>query len=145
MKKDIYIENDQEKEIDLDDQKQMDRIGIKVVRDEEESLPNHHSGWKSKVMGITPLVVTVTYLFFGFTEGLWHPLWVLFLLIPLMSTILFSKKLLSMSLIVLVVILSYLLMGFLWNLWHPGWLVFFVIPIAGVIIGDADKKHRWRD
>lgn len=144
MKKVIYIENNQEKEIDLDNQKEMDQIGIKMVHDEVATL-NHTNSWKHKIMGITPLVVMAVFLFFGFTEGLWHPLWVLFFIIPMMSTILYSKKFLSMGLIIVLVVASYMLMGIFLEIWHPGWLIFFIIPIAGILIGENNPNHRWKD
>lgn len=140
MRKIKYYENDEEVNVDFDDLKDLEKKGINFVND-GRFIKSTQRSFKDKIMRITPLLVTAIYLFCGFQYNLWHPLWALFFLIPLVFTLLYSKRFLSMSGIVLLIICTYLFIGFYWNIWHPSWLIFFLIPISGILIGDS-RKHN---
>ena len=86
-----------------------------------------------------PLIVAVVYIFIGVLLHVWHPTWMLFLLIPAWYEIvtrigrntedMTTYQILKAVPVTSVVIIAYLVMGFLLHLWHPGWLVFLIIPI----------------
>lgn len=94
--------------------------------------------FKSKFTSALPLMCVVAYLLLGFLLDLWHPGWLVFLLIPILPTFfnVFSKNKKSswMSLIVLLTVAIYLTVGFVFQLWHPNWIIFFIIPIASIFI-----------
>jgi len=95
------------------------------------------------ITGLVALLCVVAFLLIGFTTGKWSPTWIIFLLIPVTSTIVGivrRKKDLQGTVTSIVVILStvgFLLIGFLLHAWHPGWLIFFAIPISGTIVKMA--------
>ncbi len=140
MKKVKYYENEQETVIDLNDYEDLKTKGIKITNHSKYDNLGQKS-WKNKLMAILPLLITAIYLFLGFQYNLWHPYWVLFFLIPLASTILYSKKVLSMGTISFLVTGTYFLLGLIWHLWHPAWLIFFLIPILAILIGDVRGKY----
>lgn len=93
---------------------------------------------KNKLNSALPLLCTAIFLLLGFEFKLWHPGWLIFLLIPLVPTFMnvFSsnKKSSWMSLITLLTIVTYITLGFSIELWHPTWIMFFIIPIAAIFI-----------
>ncbi len=78
------------------------------------------------------------YLCLGFIWNLWHPGWIVFLLVPMVVSIL-EDGLKGFPYPIFVVAV-YLCLGFIWNLWHPGWLIFFTIPIYYAIL--SGKSFR---
>jgi len=104
------------------------------------------------IIGLVSLLATFVFLFIGFTQGTWHPTWLVFLVIPIVSMItdIVTKKNdpvgLVSSIVSTLCALGYLYMGFFLGLWHPGWLIFFAIPIASIITkmfaGDTAKNDE---
>ena len=85
-----------------------------------------------------PLLLAVVYVFIGVLTGAWHPMWMIFLLIPAYYGVVAflshkndgsTKEILRYFPFPSIVILLYLGMGFFLNLWHPGWLIFLLIPL----------------
>lgn len=81
------------------------------------------------------LLCVTAFLWLGFGYNLWHPAWLLFLLIPVVASI--GKCIISKSAkyfcypILLVVV--YLYFGFSLELWHPLWIIFLTIPAYYVL------------
>ena len=74
------------------------------------------------------------YLCLGCIWNLWHPGWIIFLLVPMVVGVLqHGLRGFPYPIFVLAI---YLLMGFVWNLWHPGWLIFLTIPIYYTILSS---------
>ena len=131
----IKIENGIEKE--LTKEKLTTENGVTFVIDENKS---GYTRVGKKIMGITPLLCVVAFLLIGFVWGYWHPGWLVFLLIPIMSDILKSRRSVAhaiKSIINTAVIVAYVCIGVLTGVWHPTWLMFFIIPITNIIV---DKK-----
>lgn len=86
-----------------------------------------------------PLVIVILYLGIGFLADVWHPTWMLFLLIPAYYMLVWSlgkkgeggttKEVLRRFPFPVIIVIAYLVLGFVFNLWHPGWLVFLLIPL----------------
>ncbi len=72
------------------------------------------------------------YLCLGFIWNLWHPGWLVFLIVPLFTAVMKKNY---KALFPFIIIAIYLCLGFIWNLWHPGWLVFLTIPLFYAVIG----------
>ena len=97
-----------------------------------------------------PLVVAVAYLMLGFLRDMWHPSWMLFLLIPIYYMYVASyfakgmRKKLNNFPAPLICVCAYLLLGFIHDLWHPGWLIFLLIPLyywtANAFFGNEAPK-----
>lgn len=104
------------------------------------------------ITGLVALLATAAFLLIGFTTHVWHPTWMLFLAIPIMSIIVdiaTHRRDIAGKVTGVVAILAtvgFLLMGFLGNLWHPGWIIFLAVPISGVIVKmfapDSDKHQQ---
>ena len=98
-----------------------------------------------------PLFVVLIFLAFGFAANLWHPAWLVFLLIPIYyhlagALCVTNKKarLLAMP-VPEVALLIYMCFGILANLWSPTWIVFLVIPLYYWLVASfykGDKKEK---
>lgn len=82
-----------------------------------------------------PLVVVIVFVVLGFALQVWHPAWLLFLLIPiyyhLAGALTVRKKkarLLAMP-VPEVIVLLYLICGFFFYLWSTAWVLFLAIPL----------------
>jgi len=101
----------------------------------------HHTGWK--LSAIFSLIITGAYFWIGFEYSLWHPGWLIFLLIPIFSTFVQAVRNKNIRIFAYPVVVA---LGFLY-LWivegygHPTWLLFFTIPIYYWMI---DSIREWR-
>lgn len=87
------------------------------------------------------LLVICSYFVMGGVWGLWHPSWIVFLAIPIVTSLtdaIFKRNPNHFAWPVLVTAV-YLLIGCVWGLWHPGWVLFLTIPLY-YIIADAFRK-----
>ncbi len=87
-----------------------------------------------------PIAILATIIFFvlGFAFGLWHPAWIVFLIIPIFNFYTGKKRKkdgkdkrypwLSFPYPVLATAI-FLLIGFIWGGWVYAWLIFLTIPI----------------
>lgn len=98
-----------------------------------------------------PLIVVIVFLIFGFAANLWHPAWLIFLLLPIYyhlggALCIRSKKarLLAMP-VPEVALLIYLCFGILANLWSPTWIVFLVIPLYYWLVASFYKEKKAED
>ncbi len=89
-----------------------------------------------KVIALSPFVALIAFFILGFGFDLWHPGWIAFMIIPIVSIIVeMGKKRdehLSTALSPFFAVLLFLYLGFYHNLWHPGWIIFIIIPMLGV-------------
>jgi hypothetical protein len=92
------------------------------------------------IVGLVALICTAVFLLIGFTSHVWHPTWLVFLAIPIASTLtdaLIKRKgacAAVKGVVSLLATVAFLVLGFEYHLWHPGWLVFFAIPIADILL-----------
>lgn len=101
---------------------------------------NNRNAIAGSVVGLVALLAAATFLLIGFTSHVWHPTWLIFLSVPIASTltdVLIKKKGAYGAVtgaVSLLATVSFLVLGFGYHLWHPGWLVFFAIPIADILM-----------
>lgn len=95
---------------------------------------------RDKLIAVFPLALVIVYLCLGFFWDLWHPGWIIFLLIPAYYWISdAARKRTSLATIVSgAILLAYLALGIFWGLWHPGWIILLLIPIVWVLAGDGE-------
>lgn len=102
------------------------------------------------VTGAMALIVTIIYITLGcLYDGVWPDplvwkyLWVLYLLLPLTSSVFETIRLKKASpftgAVVFIVLIAFFTLGFFLNAWHPGWVLFLAIPVYGTIAGGIDK------
>ena len=93
------------------------------------------------ILGLSGLI-TLGYIAFGLTTALWHPTWVIFMLIPI--TVLgfqkwrFNKTIELVSFTPFLAVMAFFILGEFFNLYHLAWLVFFIIPISGILFSHND-------
>ncbi|MBQ4101472.1 MAG: helix-turn-helix domain-containing protein [Oscillospiraceae bacterium] len=78
-------------------------------------------------------VACIAYLLCGFFDlfGGWGVTWILFLIAPLLSSLVkaIEKRSLQKFSYPLLCLVAFFVLGFYCQLWHPGWAVFLTIPI----------------
>ena len=93
-----------------------------------------------------PLIVSAIYVFIGMTFHIWHPLWLIFLTIPIYYHFAGAcrakgKKAYLLSLPVPeVIVFTYLILGFFFHLWGTTWWIFLIIPTYYWIIAAYVKN-----
>lgn len=98
--------------------------------------------------GRIPFSLLMLLLFFiaGSVYGMWHPAWMLFLLIPVWESFLGAVKKRNPHVFAYPVLVTFLFlcMGFFMGAWHPGWVIFLTIPIYYTVMpfwkGDTEKE-----
>lgn len=136
-----FVKDGHEEYIDIDEIK--DKDGISISEEKEDNYKKHRSAnkVKGKICAITPFVCTIAYVLMGSLAGLWHPGWLIFLLIPVVPSILYFHKNNVKSYIVdaicLILCVGYFVVGFVWHIWHPTWVVFLLIPVLHILF-DKD-------
>lgn len=105
----------------------INKVGISAML---EHIQNDKAYYKSLMKLPYPLFVTAFFLTTGAFFDLWHPMWMLFMTIPLYYTTIMSihHKDANIFCFPVVVTLVYLIIGFITELWHPTWLMFISIP-----------------
>ena len=78
------------------------------------------------------VLVTIIYLFLGIVFNLWHPGWLIFLMIPIfhvfVSPMKKGERWKSLPYPVVCVVI-FMLLGFLFDGWYYAWLIFLTIPL----------------
>lgn len=91
------------------------------------------------------LVITVAYIAVGVIFDIWHPTWVAFLAIPVISSLITAIKRRNPHKFAYPVFAAivFLLLGFLYGLWHPGWVVFLTVPVYYSVFKSS--RRNWSD
>ncbi len=94
------------------------------------------------ISSINVFVITIAYIVLGFFlphgEG-WRVYWTLFILIPVIESLLSAIKMKNASHFAYPVLMAfiYLFIGVKWDIWHPTWALFITIPIYYSVVGIA--------
>lgn len=101
---------------------------------------NHN--WR--VDGVLLLITLGIYLWIGFEYSLWHPGWIVFLTVPVISTFVHAIKWKNANIFAypVLIFLGYLYFGFVEEIWHPTWLAFFTIPVYYFLAGKITEKEN---
>lgn len=116
--------------------KQNEEITEKVEKPKKEKKPRPFSTTaKSLLKFPMPLIVAIIYVVINLMHSMWHPSWIIFVLIPIyyhlaLAFLAKTKKGLLLALPVPeIAILIYLSLGFISGLWAKGTIVFIIIPL----------------
>lgn len=109
--------------------------------DNEKDAPKKSSSKTTELVGLISLVLSISiFLYLGIVHGMWHPGWIVFLLLPLsgsLSAAIVNKTPSKFAYPILSVIIF---MGFgYFKYWHPGWIIFVTIPIYYSICGIIER------
>ena len=90
---------------------------------------------------IIPILTVITYLLLGFLLNLWHPGWIVFVLMPAVITFFdcFKMKKVTAFAYPCLVAAIFLFLGCVYKLWHPAWIIFLTIPLFYIIGSKFDK------
>lgn len=155
--------NIREPEPKISDQEKQETNEMNPKQEPEHSIRNdYQEGYDSNVFrphyycrrrtGIagffTALAITAIYLFVSTIYGVWHPAWILFLFIPIITSFIeaVNRKNAVFFAYPVCITVVYLILGFGKGLWHPGWILFMTIPIYyGVVnyFNAAKNKEQY--
>lgn len=113
---------DNEKEVHID------KNGIIV---NGEPVYGHLLGQGRKEEFPLGVLAIVIYIVMGACFNLWHPGWILFFLVPVISSLIHAVRCRNANLFAYpcLVLFLYLYMGFVHFLWHPAWVLFLTVPL----------------
>ncbi|MCM1289120.1 MAG: DUF1700 domain-containing protein [Corallococcus sp.] len=102
--------------------------------------------------GLATLLCVLLFFILGACFDMWHPAWMIFLAIPVVSSLVVAieKRNFNVFCYPIFITLIYLAVGFYGGIWHPTWVLFITIPIyysLGTYIskGTAAKKAEDED
>lgn len=97
------------------------------------------------------LIAVIAYIAVGCLYHLWHPGWLIFLLVPVISSAIsaIQKKRADCFAYSALALVVFLYLGCVKMLWHPTWLLFLTIPLYEKLItlfrggrkGDGENKE----
>lgn len=127
-----------------DNEVHIDKNGIRIKGDKGHD----HIMMRSKEVEFPlGLITFVIYVAIGFIYDVWHPGWLIFFLIPIISTLIYAIKVrdaFNFAYPVLA-ILVFLFGGLVCNRWHPTWVVLLTIPIYYSLIDYIHQKRRQKE
>ena len=126
-----------------------DRVVIKTQNNTKKDIKGKLKSLISKAndFGIYPelarslakfpffLVVTILYVVLCFVTKLWHPLWIMFLALPIYYQFALAckggnKKVFMLLLpIPEIIVTVFLILGFAFGIWKYAWILFLILPI----------------
>lgn len=125
---------------------------IDNVKSKEEEQKEEEKQQMSRAFNITKIVVDsivlfgsiIAYFIIGFAASGWHPWWVLFLLIPLTSSIFdaIAKKNPGEFYFPVLITIIYILVSHYFDLYHPFWIIYLTVPAFYTITSIFDKKEE---
>ena len=106
----------------------IDKDGIRVNGDDPEG--HIFSRGKDAELPLGLLAV-VSYIVIGACFDLWHPGWLIFFLVPIVSTFIHAVRRRNADLFAypVLAVLVFLYVGLVHDVWHPTWVVFLTIPV----------------
>lgn len=137
----IQIEKDNIHVVDDEDEIHISIDGIKIKEKSENSDNNKNPIIKFLNAGF-PILCVIVYLLLGSLFDIWHPGWIIFLLIPIWYSLIDAiyKKNPSEFAYPVLVVFFYILFSDLFGVWHPLWILFITIPIYYTICDQLKNK-----
>lgn len=89
------------------------------------------SRWKQAVNTAFPILVVAVYILIGAVWNLWHPGWILFLMIPVVCSLADAVDCRDARRFAWPVLVTavYLWFGVTAGLWHPLWVLYLTVPV----------------
>lgn len=125
------------------DKVDIDKDGV-FVNGVEYSSKHWYDGGHQKQKFPMTILILIIYILISVFFNLWHPGWLLFLLIPIWYSLVeaIHKKNANVFAYPVLAVLVYLVLGFYVNAWHPGWVIFLTIPIYYPIVSYLRSLGR---
>ena len=89
-------------------------------------------------------IISTVYIIMGVGWNLWHPWWIMFLLIPCLHSLFSAIEHRNASHFAYPILVTavFLLLGFEANLWHPGWVLYLTVPIYYSLTSYFHRGHK---
>lgn len=119
-----------------------------VIDGEKYTFKEAHKKWgyKHHRSASFPIIMVsiIIFLSIGIFYHIWHPTWLIFLLVPLTRGIktAWQRKNWSLLPYPMIVTTLYLILGFSYNIWHPAWILFLTIPLYYSLIHYFQHKKE---
>ena len=108
---------------------------IKAVQFSPHRSNNH------KVTALMPFISLIIFMVLGLAFSLWHPGWLVFILIPITPILLQNNtKATIIALSPFVSSILFIIIGTYYGLWNPSWLTFLLIPMISILF-RGNKKY----
>lgn len=122
-----------------DDEVHIDKNGVRVNGEPVDHIFTRGKGDELPI----GIIVIVVYLILGFSFNLWHPGWLVFFLVPIISTLINAVYRRNPNLFAypVLALLIFLYAGLIYGVWHPAWVAFLTIPIYYSIAGYIVRKY----
>lgn len=132
--------------IHVDDRKDkvnIDKDGV-FVNGVEYTGKHWYDGGHQKQKFPMTILILIVYILISVFFNLWHPGWLLFLLIPIWYSLVeaIHKKNANIFAYPVLATLIYLILGFYAHGWHPGWVIFLTIPIYYPLVSYIKSLGR---
>ncbi|QWB99635.1 hypothetical protein KHQ88_05585 [Mycoplasmatota bacterium] len=100
------------------------------------------------IYGCLLALLAFIFVVFGSIYGIWHPLWLIFLLIPVFAIVFssktFNEKLNIVALSPFIAVVLFVLVGEFFSAYQWSWLFFLLIPVSGILSHRGkNKKISW--
>lgn len=97
--------------------------------------------------GLITMLCVLLFFVLGACFGKWHPAWMIFLLIPVVSSLVTAIKKRDYRLFCypVFVVFLYLVFGFTCHAWHPLWILFITIPVYYMLGSYVSKNTSDND
>ncbi len=119
-----------------------------TINGQDYTFQEAHEKWGHKYHHAAKFPIVLIAVFFyisiGVLYNIWHPTWLVFLLIPLSHGITSAIQHKNWKLLPYPVLVTaiYLSLGFLYKLWHPAWVLFLTIPLYYSLINYFRPKKN---
>lgn len=121
--------------------------GAHIFKNGVEVYPKKHG--RSSILFEAPvaLIITVIYFIISPIWNIWHPAWLLFLLIPVITSVFSAIKHRNANRFCFPVFVTalYLYIGFLHSAWHPWWVLFITIPLYYSVVSWIRRANGHAD
>lgn len=106
----------------------IDKNGVRV--NGEEASGHMFSRGKGEELPLSIIAILV-YIIIGFCFDLWHPGWLIFFLVPVISTLIAAVRHHNPDWFAypVLALFIFLYIGIVYSRWHPTWAVFLTIPV----------------
>lgn len=127
-----------------DNEVHIDKNGIRVIGDDAQ---NHIFTRGKDAQFPLSMIAIVVYIMIGILFDLWHPGWLIFLLVPIISSFLCAVRNRNANLFAypVLAVLVFLYSGLVHYVWHPVWAVFLTIPLYYSIVGYVREKRKEKE
>lgn len=122
-----------------------------IVDIKEEDMPKRHvfehknksdAKRKASITGLIFLVGVLIFFVLGACFDLWHPAWLVFLALPVITSFAEAIRRRNPKVFAYPVFIAllYLFVGFYYDLWHPLWVLFITIPVYYALVDFITKN-----